>query len=234
MKILLNEKYSHKDKIKSTFKDVPVLESERLIYKKIVPENSADMFEYSCLEEVTRYLLWTPHVSLTQTERYIKLLQKKYDSGAFWDFGLTDKEADDFITYWLPLMQENPYNIISFQTDAYTDSAKLEVVPSPDTVIRVFMAYKASDEFVEIDTSKDTVQSVKKTIKDIEKQKEEIKLKLSGAKIFAPQDGIISGVLISQGDVVNPAEVLCTLIPKQVWILASVNAEDYSKISGLI
>lgn len=86
------------------------------------------------------------------------------------------------------------------------------------------------DEFVEIDTSKDTVQSVKKTIKDIEKQKEEIKLKLSGAKIFAPQDGIISGVLISQGDVVNPAEVLCTLIPKQVWILASVNAEDYSKI----
>lgn len=85
------------EKIKSTFKDVPVLESERMIYKKIVPENSADMFEYSCLEDVTRYLLWTPHVSLTQTERYIKLLQKKYDSGAFWDFGLTDKESGKFI-----------------------------------------------------------------------------------------------------------------------------------------
>ena len=53
--------------------------------------------------------------------------------------------------FWLPLMQENPYNIISFQTDAYTDSAKLDVVPSPDTMIRVFMAYKATDDYVEME-----------------------------------------------------------------------------------
>ena len=44
--------------------------------------------------------------------------------------------------------------IISFQSEAYTDAAKLKVVPSPDTVIRVFMAWQASDEFVEIEPQK--------------------------------------------------------------------------------
>jgi len=59
--------------------------------------------------------------------------------------GLNRREANEFIVYWLPLMQNNPYNIISFQTDAYTDSAKLDIQPRPDTMIRVFMAWQASD-----------------------------------------------------------------------------------------
>lgn len=31
--------------------------------------------------------------------------------------GLTRKEANEFIVYWLPRMQENPYNLISFQKE---------------------------------------------------------------------------------------------------------------------
>ena len=65
--------------------------------------------------------------------------------------GLTRREANEFIVYWLPLMQENEYNIISFQTDAYTDAAELAVTPVPDTLIRVFMAYKASNEYIKIE-----------------------------------------------------------------------------------
>ena len=65
--------------------------------------------------------------------------------------GLTRREANEFIVFWLPMMQENNYNIISFQTEAYTSSARLEVTPTPDSVIRVFMAYKASDEYVDIE-----------------------------------------------------------------------------------
>lgn len=65
--------------------------------------------------------------------------------------GLNRREANEFIVYWLPLMQENEYNIITFQTDAYTDTAVLGVTPNPDTVIRVFMAYMATDEYVEIE-----------------------------------------------------------------------------------
>ena len=56
--------------------------------------------------------------------------------------GLTDREAEEFIIYWLPKMEGNPYNLISFQQECYTESAKLEITPQPDTLIRVFMAWK--------------------------------------------------------------------------------------------
>ena len=59
--------------------------------------------------------------------------------------GLTRREANEFIVYWLPQMQENPYNLIAFQTDAYTDAAQLSIAPSPDTLIRVFMTWRATD-----------------------------------------------------------------------------------------
>ncbi len=59
--------------------------------------------------------------------------------------GLNRREANEFLVYWLPQMQENPYNLISFQTERYTQTAQLHVEPEPDTVIRVFMAWMASD-----------------------------------------------------------------------------------------
>ena len=64
--------------------------------------------------------------------------------------GLTRREANEFIVYWLPLMEQNPYNLISFQTDSYTDSAPLEIDPAPDTLIRVFMTWQASETSVEM------------------------------------------------------------------------------------
>lgn len=68
--------------------------------------------------------------------------------------GLTRKEANEFIVYWLPLMEKNPYNIISFSTAEYQESAELDIAPAPDTVIRVFMIYRPSDEYIEIPPQK--------------------------------------------------------------------------------
>ena len=65
--------------------------------------------------------------------------------------GLTPREANEFIIYWLPRMQDNPYNVIAFQTDAYTDTAVLEITPKPDSLLRIMMAYYPSDEAVEIE-----------------------------------------------------------------------------------
>ena len=58
------------------------------------------------------------------------------------EIGLTDKEANEFIIYWLPRMEHNAYNLISFQTDAYEDVARLDITPTPDSVLRVFMTWK--------------------------------------------------------------------------------------------
>ncbi len=64
--------------------------------------------------------------------------------------GMTPKEYNEFIVYWLPLMEGNAYNLISFQSEAYTEGAELEINPAPDSILRVFMAWKALEEPMEI------------------------------------------------------------------------------------
>ena len=64
--------------------------------------------------------------------------------------GLTRGEANEFIIYWLPQMQDNAYNLISFQQESYTDAAKLTIDPAPDTLLRVFMAWQPSERFIEL------------------------------------------------------------------------------------
>ena len=64
--------------------------------------------------------------------------------------GLDRQEANEFIVYWLPQMEPNAYNLIAFQSDAYTDRARLTVTPEPDSVLRVFMAWKKLDAPIDI------------------------------------------------------------------------------------
>ena len=65
--------------------------------------------------------------------------------------GLTEREANEFIIYWLPRMEGNAYNLISFQTEAYTENAKLTITPTPDSMLRVFMAWKPLETPIEIE-----------------------------------------------------------------------------------
>ena len=65
--------------------------------------------------------------------------------------GLTPREYNEFIVYWLSHMQGNAYNLITFQQKAYTDTAQLEILPKPDSVLRVFMVYKPLEAPVQIE-----------------------------------------------------------------------------------
>ena len=81
---------------------------------------------------------------------------KGQDTAAFLEdalekLGLNRREANEFIVYWLPLMEQNPYNLICFQEEAYTDLAKLEITPAPDTLIRVFMTWHPSENYVNLE-----------------------------------------------------------------------------------
>lgn len=64
--------------------------------------------------------------------------------------GLNERESNEFIVYWLPRMEENNYNLITFQGEKYTEHAKLKISPEPDSILRVFMAYKPLDKPVDI------------------------------------------------------------------------------------
>ncbi len=113
--------------------------------------NHADGKEYS-------YLFW-------EGEGYGKMdfsegfCVKGEDTAAFLQetlaaMGLTPKEYNEFIVYWLPDMQENPYNLISFQWENYNEAAKLEITPEPDNMLWVFMAFKGTETPVDIPEQK--------------------------------------------------------------------------------
>ena len=100
------------------------------------------------------YLYWEGETN-AQWDMSKGFCVKGEDTAAFLEdalekLGLNRKEANEFIVYWLPLMEQNPYNIISFQTDIYTDTAELQIDPAPDTMIRVFMTVKASDYMIRL------------------------------------------------------------------------------------
>ena len=62
------------------------------------------------------------------------------------EIGLTAREANEMIIYWLPILQKNPYNLISFRFEDYGRVVPLTVSPKPDTLIRVFMTYSPLEE----------------------------------------------------------------------------------------
>ena len=58
------------------------------------------------------------------------------------ELGLTEKEYNEFIVYWAPIMENNKYNLITFQNEVYENTAHLNISPKPDSMLRVFMAFK--------------------------------------------------------------------------------------------
>ncbi|WP_346871561.1 hypothetical protein [Clostridium sp. UBA5119] len=65
--------------------------------------------------------------------------------------GLTPREYNEFIVYWLPIMQENKYNLITFAGEEYENLAELNITPKPDSILRVMMLFKSLDKPIEIE-----------------------------------------------------------------------------------
>ena len=65
--------------------------------------------------------------------------------------GLNDKEANEFIIYWLPKLSQSNYNYIYFKTKEEIDeNMPLLINPKPETIIRVFMDYKPLKEKITV------------------------------------------------------------------------------------
>lgn len=87
-------------KLKTTvelFSKMPTLETERLILRKMRPSDRSDMFEYACLDDVTRYLLWKPHSDDEYTLQYLRYIESRYKSGSFYDWAIVLKDSGKMI-----------------------------------------------------------------------------------------------------------------------------------------
>jgi len=101
------------------------------------------------------YLYWEADM-VTRWDMSRGFCVKGEDTAAFLEdalarLGLNRREANEFIIYWLPMMEGNAYNRISFQQEAYTEAAELEILPRPDTLIRVFMTWEPAETFLELE-----------------------------------------------------------------------------------
>ena len=76
----------------------------------------------------------------------IKFLEEKLNT-----LGLTERESNEFIIYWLPKLEMNKYNYIRFETlDEINSYMPLIIEPQPDTLIRVLMDYKPLDKKINV------------------------------------------------------------------------------------
>ena len=66
--------------------------------------------------------------------------------------GLTEKESEEFIIYWLPRLKENRYNYIRFATKGeIQNNMPLEFSVEPDTIIRILMTYKGLNKPIKVE-----------------------------------------------------------------------------------
>jgi hypothetical protein len=65
--------------------------------------------------------------------------------------GLNNAETNDFIQYWLPILEKNKYTFIHFLVNEdYSVFSTNNVNPKPDTSIRIFMEFFGVDEPIAI------------------------------------------------------------------------------------
>jgi len=87
---------------------------------------------------------------IVKGEDVTKFLEEKLEI-----LGLNEREAEEFIVYWLPIMEKNEYNYVRFATqDEINENMPIEFSKEPDTLIRVLMVFKALDKPIEIEEQK--------------------------------------------------------------------------------
>ncbi|MCM2677371.1 GNAT family N-acetyltransferase [Alkalicoccobacillus plakortidis] len=94
-------------KVSDVFYDLPPLETERLILRKVTVDDAEDMFEYTSVPDVSKYVPWQTHQTIEDTHQFIAFIMKQYESGKLAPWAIECKETSkvigtfDFVT-WYP------------------------------------------------------------------------------------------------------------------------------------
>ena len=82
-----------KDTVYKIFSRMPTLKTERLSLRPMHVIDAEDMYDYAKRPEVTKYLLWSPHPSLSYTKDYLRYIYSRYALGDFHDWAIIDRES---------------------------------------------------------------------------------------------------------------------------------------------
>ena len=113
---------------------------------KVLAKPNGDLVDLKTNRKL--YALYWEGINTTKTnlkegfivkgENVIEFLEEKLEI-----LGLNEREAEEFIVYWLPILEKNKYNYIRFETlDEINENMGLEIIPKPETLIRINMEFK--------------------------------------------------------------------------------------------
>ncbi|MDO6448413.1 GNAT family protein [Oceanobacillus profundus] len=80
-----------------TYSDLPKIETERLILRKITKPDVPDMYAYCSDPEVTRFVTWNPHQSLADTEAFVEFILNNYKKKSLAPWGMEYKKTGKII-----------------------------------------------------------------------------------------------------------------------------------------
>ena len=83
----------NKEELVKIFSKIPTIETDRLVLRAMSSRDAADMFDYASRGEVTRYLLWSAHRTVSYSREYLSFIEKRYRVGDFYDWAVTEKES---------------------------------------------------------------------------------------------------------------------------------------------
>ncbi len=79
------------------FSNIPTLSTERLMLRRLGERDAEDMYSYARRADVTEFLLWSPHASLSYTREYLRYVERRYSLGDFYDWAVIDRESGKMI-----------------------------------------------------------------------------------------------------------------------------------------
>lgn len=108
---------------------------------KVTAEPNGTLWDEKGMEYYGLFWEGEPNTKLTAKDGFVVAGK---ETAAFLEeklayLGLNRREANEFIMFWLPRMENNTYNLIHFSGLDYEKSAELIISPKPETTIRVMM-----------------------------------------------------------------------------------------------
>ena len=77
--------------------NLPVIETDRLILRKVTTDDLDDMYEYGSNANVSKYVTWNTHSSISDTKAFLETVLEQYENeqAVFW--GIEIKESAKLI-----------------------------------------------------------------------------------------------------------------------------------------
>ncbi|PLR86351.1 GNAT family N-acetyltransferase [Bacillus canaveralius] len=93
--------------IEDIYGELPILETDRLVLRKLSLEDLEDIYSYGSNQEVSKYVTWDTHLSSADTKQFLDFVLQQYENKKIAPWGIQYKENGrligtiDFV-WWKP------------------------------------------------------------------------------------------------------------------------------------